>query len=350
MRARPDILLVDWLGRGGIAHTTLAWHEELRRLGHRPLVMTRGGRELGELVPEAATVSSRLGPVAEHARLVGAVVRRLAEDRPAWVVLSGSVLPHLEIGVVLAAKACRAKVCFVAHESSSPNALPLAHGALRALWRLSDVVVVHSAFIRQQVSAAEPRGRIQQVPHPSTRCLASQMEGEASLITPDTRPTVLTFGQLQKSYKGADSVSRLADAASDKWRFVLVGSGIPDGLSPLLEQHRGFFPIGRLAATVAAADVVLLPYRRASQSGAVVLSQWLGTPVISTDVGGISEQIENGRTGLLVPAAGDIEALLAALDTLTDPIARAEVSSQAAAHIDREHQGFIDCLRGLFGE
>lgn len=345
---RPEILVVDWLGRGGIAHTTVAWEKELTALGHRPLVMTRGGRELSEFVPGAATVSSAHGPIAEHAKLVGAVAARIRATRPAWAVLSGSVVPHLELAALLAAKAYRTRICLVAHEPSAPNQLPLASGAMRALWRLSDVVVVHSDYVARLIERAEPRAKLMRIAHPKTECLLDEMEAHRPLVGPGEGLLALTFGQLQKAYKGSDLISELADRSPEGWRFALVGSGIPTGLSPRLERHDGFFDAGMLAATVAAADVVLLPYGRASQSGAVVLAQEVGSPVVASAVGGISEQIEDGKTGLLVRAGAGAEEWLTALDHLADETVRQRLSARALQHVDEQHELFVTSLEVLF--
>ncbi|MBD3237900.1 MAG: glycosyltransferase, partial [Candidatus Eisenbacteria bacterium] len=50
-----------------------------------------------------------------------------------------------------------------------------------------------------------------------------------------------------------------------------------------------------------AADVIVLPYRSATQSGIIQVAYHLDTPVICTDVGGLGEIVHAGRTGLLVP-------------------------------------------------
>ena len=48
------------------------------------------------------------------------------------------------------------------------------------------------------------------------------------------------------------------------------------------------------------ADVVLLPYKTASQSGIVPTSFMYGNPIIATNVGALGENIKNGINGLLI--------------------------------------------------
>jgi glycosyltransferase involved in cell wall biosynthesis len=50
-----------------------------------------------------------------------------------------------------------------------------------------------------------------------------------------------------------------------------------------------------------AADVTVLPYRSATQSGVTHVSYALGVPVIATRVGGIAETVSEGETGLICP-------------------------------------------------
>ncbi|MFH0777172.1 MAG: glycosyltransferase [Candidatus Eisenbacteria bacterium] len=61
-----------------------------------------------------------------------------------------------------------------------------------------------------------------------------------------------------------------------------------------------------------AADVVVLPYTSATQSGVVQIAFAFEKPVVSTSVGGIPEVVRDGENGLLVPPC-DSEALAAAL-------------------------------------
>ncbi len=60
------------------------------------------------------------------------------------------------------------------------------------------------------------------------------------------------------------------------------------------------------------ADVVVLPYISATQSGVVQLAFGFGKPVITTRVGGLQEVVRDGYNGLVVPPQNE-EALAEAI-------------------------------------
>lgn len=74
-----------------------------------------------------------------------------------------------------------------------------------------------------------------------------------------------------------------------------------------------FVPDAEVATYFAAADVVVAPYRRESQSGVAMVAFHFGRPVIGSRVGGIPEIVKPGYNGDLVPA-DDAVALAQAID------------------------------------
>ena len=71
-------------------------------------------------------------------------------------------------------------------------------------------------------------------------------------------------------------------------------------------------PVEDVKAYLSVIDVLVQPYISASQSGNTVMAYAAGVPVISTNVGGLGEMTENGKTGYVI-APGDPEAIADAL-------------------------------------
>jgi glycosyltransferase involved in cell wall biosynthesis len=107
-----------------------------------------------------------------------------------------------------------------------------------------------------------------------------------------------------------------------------------------------YLPNEIMAAYIAQADVVVLPYRQATQSGIVQLAYGQGKPVITTDVGGLTEAVEHGQTGLIVPPE-DPPALAAAIERFfaeeLGPVFEANIAGQ------RERFSWRRLVEGLEG-
>ena len=84
------------------------------------------------------------------------------------------------------------------------------------------------------------------------------------------------------------------------------------GGAPSVRMLDRYIPDEEVEALFKAADVVVLPYRSATQSGVTHVAYALGVPVITTNVGGLAETVRPGETGLVVPPE-DPAALAAAI-------------------------------------
>lgn len=108
----------------------------------------------------------------------------------------------------------------------------------------------------------------------------------------------------------------------------------------------GFLPLDQFTAAIAAADVVVSPYERASQSGVLVLARELGVPTVASRVGGLHELCTEA-----VPP-GNVAALTSAIDRVVadrhPPPRELDQSRALEAHLQAygEH---IDRRRGPGG-
>ncbi len=85
----------------------------------------------------------------------------------------------------------------------------------------------------------------------------------------------------------------------------------------------------------ASLDVVVLTSRNEGTPVALIEASAAGRPVVATDVGGVSDVVRDGYTGILVPPM-DVAAVSAALDDLLRNPNRARTMGLAGRHWVRE--------------
>ncbi len=223
-------------------------------------------------------------------------------------------------------KRCRTRIVFLCH-----NILPHeAHRGDAFLTRLglgvADLFVVMSDAVEKQLLSFFPQASYVKVPHPVYAFFTdtySKKEARAQLGLGDER-LVLFFGYVRR-YKG---LSVLLDAfalarARLPMKLIVAGEiyGDKAEYTQKIVQHQlqqdvqlldHYIPNEQVGLYCSAADVVALPYLSATQSGIVQVCYQFNKPVIATDVGGLPEVVEDGRTGFIVPA-GDAAAFAEAL-------------------------------------
>jgi glycosyltransferase involved in cell wall biosynthesis len=149
-----------------------------------------------------------------------------------------------------------------------------------------------------------------------------------------------------------DAASRVLASFPDA-RFDLIGSGTEYQRLVALAAARGVSHavsfLGHSEAVpeqLAAADVFVLPSRSESLPNALLEAMAAGLPVVASAVGGILEVIDEGTTGLLVPA-GDPRALADAVSRLMSDGALA-TRLGAAARADVESRYSFDRMVASF--
>lgn len=85
-----------------------------------------------------------------------------------------------------------------------------------------------------------------------------------------------------------------------------------------IEFRNHYIGIDELAELLQRASISVCPYTDATQSGVIMTSFAMSTPVVATDVGGIGEMIENNRTGILVPPRNSTELAKAIISLFKD--------------------------------
>lgn len=104
--------------------------------------------------------------------------------------------------------------------------------------------------------------------------------------------------------------SRIA-SSDHRYRLVIAGKVWKDDFSlyqRLIEEGGAaerislnirYIPDAEIPAFYGAADVVVLPYRKIYQSGVLLMAMSLGTPVVVSDLPGMTAIVEDRRNGLV---------------------------------------------------
>jgi glycosyltransferase involved in cell wall biosynthesis len=178
----------------------------------------------------------------------------------------------------------------------------------------ADYFMVLSGVVASRVQSLFPRTPVRQAALPVYGCYnTSGVDRDAVRESLGlTRPTMLFFGYVRE-YKGLAYLLRampmilehvdvdllvVGEFYDDRARYdrIIDELGIGERVRVVAEH----VPDESVGDYFGAADVVVLPYVSATQSGITQIAFAFGLPVISTNVGGLPEVVREGETGYIV--------------------------------------------------
>jgi glycosyltransferase involved in cell wall biosynthesis len=285
----------------------------------------------------AKVVTARRQPIGTAANLV-ASARVLAEHAAR---VDCVIVPMNFAAAAPLAMGLQKPLVYVAHD---PRPHPgdyapiLQRTTQAALFRKSTRIVALSNYAARELArVASTRGKLQVAP------LCAVFAPHDALPRGE-KPVRLLFAGRMIAYKGVDI---LADALPgvaqrDDWRLTIAGSG-PE-LNPAMSRRFELSQVERvtsdwlseaeLEALVADCDILLAPYRSATQSGVVAQALAHGKPCVVTPVGGLGEQIGEGVGGWVAERA-DAAAFAAALEQALSSVEDIQAKSAGALAIAR---------------
>ena len=176
--------------------------------------------------------------------------------------------------------------------------------------------VTMSEQVTQDLLTLKPDARYTLLPHPLYSHFGEKLdreEAEDLLGLEHGKKNLLFFG-LIRDYKGLDILLEAFRTLPEDYQLVIAGEpyGSFDKYRQIIDTLPGkdrvhVFPDyirdSEVKKFFSAADVTVLPYRSATQSGISSISYHFEVPMIVTDVGGLKGTIGDRGTGIVAPQA-----------------------------------------------
>jgi glycosyltransferase involved in cell wall biosynthesis len=313
--------------RGGIAQFMALLYKALRGRGHDVLFhrfirqypkflfpgKTQNDESKPPLAVESEPLFDPLNPFNWFAE--GA---RAAREKPDLIILNWWIPffgpSYFAVLLIVKLLAPRTKVMLVVHNAIPHEKRPGDMLLTKLVFSLTDYFVVMSGAVRDDLLKVKPGAEFILTPHPLYEVFGEPKDkDEAKRALGVSGPVVLFFGFIRQ-YKGLHILLEAMPKVLKDIPLTLVVAGEfyedKDSYTEQIERLRlqgsvkvldRFIPNEAVGDYFSAADVLVLPYLSATQSGITQIAFAFDLPVIATLVGGLPEVVTDGETGFLVP-------------------------------------------------
>lgn len=177
----------------------------------------------------------------------------------------------------------------------------------------NDGFVVMSDIVQRDLLSLKPDAKLLRIDHPVYNqfgAIRNKQEVRKELAIPQDANVVLFFGFIRE-YKGLDLLIEAMALLPENTHLLIAGEvyGSFDNYSELIGQSSAkerihtfnhYIADDEVTNFFSAADVCVLPYKGATQSGITAIAHHFDLPIIATDVGGLKESIHHEKNGLIV--------------------------------------------------
>lgn len=248
-------------------------------------------------------------------------VKRINREKPDLVIFQW-LHPYFAPCYSLITKGLKkTKVLFMCHNVFPHERFPLDKWLTKIALKNGDFFTVHAKSDSDDLLSILPNAKVSVTVHPAYNFFKKEdlKRDEARkilAIQPDEN--VLLFFGLVREYKGLKyllkalhEIKKSDRNNSRKIRLLIAGdfAGERNAYDKMIDELEigemiditdGHIPIGEVAKFFVAADLVVLPYESATQSGVIQVAYSFEKPVLATRVGGLPDVVVDGKTGYLV--------------------------------------------------
>ncbi len=175
-----------------------------------------------------------------------------------------------------------------------------------------DGFVVLSDAVKKDLLTLKNNANCIVLKHPPYNQFGMRLSREESLsklgLNP-SRKTLLFFG-LIRDYKGLDLLLKAFSKLDDSFQLLIAGEvyGTDENYNELIRRSKNqnilfvndFIPDDEVSVYFSCADLCVLPYKSATQSGIKAVADSFQVPVLTTNVGGLAEGILSNKNGFII--------------------------------------------------
>ena len=214
------------------------------------------------------------------------------------------------------------KKMFLCHNVFPHERFPMDKVLTRLVLKQGDCFIIQSSMDLEDLLTVKKDAKYIQTVHPTYNAFKmkgmSKEEAREILDIPTDERVMLFFGFVRQ-YKGLKHIINALPEITKELpnvKLYIVGDfdGDKERYLELIREKKiqanirifdGYIPDDEVEKFFAACDLVVLPYESATQSGIVQIAYGFCKPVIVTNIGGLPEVVEDGKTGYVVEAFND---------------------------------------------
>lgn len=179
-----------------------------------------------------------------------------------------------------------------------------------------DHYVVLSEAVKNDILKFKPEAKVRVLHHPIYDHFGDKLkksDAQKMLQLDSNKKSLLFFG-LIRDYKGLDVLIEAFSLLDDSYQLIIAGEvyGHSEKYDELIKRspnkdrihfHNRFISDDDVTKFFSVADLVVLPYKSATQSGVTAVALHFEIPILVTNVGGLTEFVKQDKTGIVVPSA-----------------------------------------------
>jgi glycosyltransferase involved in cell wall biosynthesis len=279
---------------------------------------------------------------------------KVLRNRKSNVIVATHFHPWLLLITIFKKLYCK-KFIYIVHENPyNPKEREGCFNILlqKILLRRSDIIITHSKSLKEELGRIIINKKVYSFDLGSyvNYCSISKKEKDFSA------PKFLFLGRIEE-YKGVDILVETFNVLRKKYpnsSLTIAGRGnLPVADYSYVKIINNWLSDKDVCDLFNENNVLILPYRKASQSGVLSVSWPCGVPVIASNIGGLPEQVVDGDNGFLFEP-GSAQDLLKKMTIFCDDHTLLKKMSNRAKYYgeevytwDKVAIGIIDIIMGI---